>query len=176
MIGILSLLVALSGAIAGELPKRYDIQKVDLPSVPLTKKLQIQARVELPKGYKITHKAVLNIYEKHPGGWVLSQKVPQQQDALTLFRSDQDVVFAKNVVLGSADKDIAFDLSVSFCQKICVINNFQGIAKRSRQAKHNRLSFKVKGQLPADRIKNKKKQAQKRFKDSGDVFFATSAT
>ncbi len=173
---ILGLFFALSGAAAHELPKRYDIQNVPLASVPMTRNLQIQARVKLPKGYKATHRAVLNLYEKHPGGWVLSQKVPQRQKSLTLFDASQDVVFEKNIVVSAPDKDLAFDLSVSFCQKICVINNFQGIAKRSRQAKSHRLAFEVEGQLPEQRLKKKKPTSKVSLIDSGAVFFATSTT
>jgi len=141
------------GMAQGELPKHYNMEDMNLGKIPYSKRLTLKADFQIPQGFKATQYATLDVYEKHPGGWKKLQTL--KENKVAGMRLGNIIAFEDVLNLDSKQSEVALDLSVSFCNKICVINNFQGIAKRSRESKKQNIVVKMKGFLPHEKIKKK---------------------
>ena len=146
-------LFSVFGFSGNELPQRYNQQDMNLQSIPFSKRLTLKADFKIPKGFKGTQMAQLDVYEKHEGGWRKLQTLRENKSAL--LRTQNTSSFQEVLNLSSDKSDVALDLSISFCNKICVINNFQGVAKRSAKTKNNSLVVKMNGFLPHEKIKKR---------------------
>lgn len=133
------------------LPKHFDTQDMELEPIAHGNKLTLEATFKIPDGFKNRGNATMNVYEKIDGNWRKVQTL--KEDKLPLFRVNNTMEFNKTVMLTSADNDVALDFSVPFCNKICVINSFQGVAKRSKKIKNRQLHVHMKGFLPQDKVK-----------------------
>ena len=138
-------------ALADSLPKKFNTQKMNLQKVSTGKDLNLKAQFKIPQGYKSNSSARLQVYEKQGSGWVNIKTI--QEKSLPGFRFNNLIEFENKLMTSHANSELALDLSVNFCKKICVINNFQEIVKRDKKTNNRQISFNLNGFLPHQMIK-----------------------
>ncbi len=134
-----------------KLPKHYNTEDMKLQPIAHGQNIQLSASFKIPDGFKNRGNSTLHVYEKINGDWKKIQSL--KEDKLPIFRINNTMEFNQPVQLTSTNSEVALDFSVPFCKKICVINSFQGIAKRSKKSKLKKLQVYMKGFLPHGKVK-----------------------
>ena len=153
---LISLLCSIAFAQSGNLPKKFDIQQVDMGSIPYTKRIHLKTNVTVPEGFHASEFSKLDIYEKEKGGWKHVQSIKPNKFITLMEGKSNKLSFDEILKLNSDSSEVAYDLSVSFCNKVCVINNFQGVAKRNAKTKNRVVFLDLKGQTPKQRLEQKR--------------------
>lgn len=152
----LSLFLMSQPVLAQGLPKHFSPEGMGISVFPVGEKVPVNMTLHIPDGYKINFSPKLNVYEKKNGKWKLNHTI--EEKGLAFTRVGNKIQFHDHAKFTSADSNVALDLSVSFCKKICVINNFQSEFKRDKRDKKEVVYINVKGWLPQDKVKEEFKK------------------
>ena len=133
------------------LPKHYNTESMGITEVPTGQRVPLNMTLKVPDGYKVTFSPKLNVYEKQGGKWVQTQTLKEKD--FSFLRMNNEIRFTDHMAFTRNDSEVALDLSVSFCKKICVINNFQSTVKRQKKSNKKIVNINVKGFLPMEKVK-----------------------
>ncbi|MBC7370623.1 MAG: hypothetical protein H7326_03605, partial [Bdellovibrionaceae bacterium] len=125
----------------------FAVQKIQLEPIAFGNSLQISGSMQLPKGQKLNHMAPsrVGVYEKQNNRWELTEEI----DLNNFFALSEMINFQKPIKLNSDKSEIKIEASLYHCFKlghgICVIDDFEGLVKRSSKKNTSELRLALLG-------------------------------
>lgn len=140
--------MTLTQVFATSLPTSPNLKPLHLSAVGIGREFTLSAKVLLPSDHKLNRQApsAIDIYQKGPDGWEKLDTV----DLKAVFPMGNPLSLSKKISLKFEDSPIAVDSTLFHCDfkgTHCVIESFQGIAKRdSKQSPL--LTVNIEGSRP----------------------------
>ena len=140
------------------LPKHFLYEGMGINQISSGNSIPLNLSVKIPDGYKINYSPKLDVYEKVNKDWVLVQSIKEKD--LPFLRKNNTLRFGGNTLFRSGESEVALDLTLSFCKKICVINNFQSRVQRNLKKSNEPIQIAIRGYLPHEKVDKKYKKSQ----------------
>lgn len=128
----------------------FAVKSIPLRPIGLGNLLQIKGSIELPKTHQLNKGAPskIAVYEKDGKDWILAEKIN-----LNDFFSLTDLIFLQTPVHLKSDRsEIKLEISLYHCPSnhkgLCVIDDFEGIAKRDFKKHGSELNLSLIGTDP----------------------------
>ncbi len=128
----------------------FAVQKLNLPSLAKNKQFIVEGKIILPKGQKLNKGAPSNItiFEKIDNNWQEVSKIKLNE----VFTLAEEFPYSFTVRTQNENSPIKIKASLYHCDKIknnyCVIDDFEGEAKRTNNASKTNLALNLKGSEP----------------------------
>ncbi len=126
------------------------IKQLQLNSIGFGNLLHLTGTIELPKVHRLNKGAPskIDVFEKEKGAWVLTEKVSLND----FFSLTELIRFQKPIHLRSERSDVKLGISVYHCPEdhkgLCVIDDFEGLIKRSSSKVTSEVTVSIHGTDP----------------------------